>query len=83
MVPAVIRRRCGLEEGALVIIEARDEGILVRPAIAVPLENYTVRRQAEFLLSNAVDDEDYARAIEEVRKLGLDPTMIPHQKPSS
>jgi hypothetical protein len=33
------------------------------------------------LLSNAVGGEDYARAEEEVRKMGLDPTAIAHHRP--
>lgn len=81
MIPAALRRRFGIEEGALVIAEDREEGILIRPAIALPLESYTPTRRAQFLLSNAVDGEDYARAEEEVRKLGLDPAAIPHHKP--
>jgi len=33
------------------------------------------------LLSNAVDARDYARAVREVHKLGLDPAQVPHRKP--
>jgi hypothetical protein len=33
------------------------------------------------LLPNAVDDEDYARAEEEVRKMRLDPAAIAHHEP--
>ncbi len=83
VVPAPLRRRFGIEEGTLVIVEASDDGILIRPAMAVPLETYTPQRRAEFLLSNAVDAEDYARAVEEVHKLGIDPATIPHYKPAS
>ena len=83
VVPAALRRRFGIEEGTLVIIEASDEGLLIRPAVAVPVETYTPQRRAEFLLSNAIDAEDYARAVEEVRRLGLDPATIPHYKPGS
>jgi AbrB family looped-hinge helix DNA binding protein len=80
VIPAALRRRFGIEEGSLVIAEDRVEGILIRPAVAVPLESYTPERRAEFLLSNAVDAGDYARAQEEVRKMGLDPAAIPHHK---
>ena len=59
---AALLRCFGIEEGSLVIAEDREEGILIRPAVAVPLESYTPERRAEFLLSNAVDEEDYARA---------------------
>jgi AbrB family looped-hinge helix DNA binding protein len=83
VIPAALRRRFGIEEGSLVIAEDREEGILIRPALAVPLESYTAKRKAEFLLSNAVyvSGEDYARAEEEVRKMGLDPATIAHRKP--
>jgi AbrB family looped-hinge helix DNA binding protein len=80
VIPAALRRRFGIEEGSLVIAEDREEGILIRPAVAVPLESYTPERRAEFLLSNAVNAGDYARAQEEVRKMGLDPADIPHHK---
>jgi AbrB family looped-hinge helix DNA binding protein len=81
VIPASIRRRFGLEEGSLVIAEEREEGILLRPAVAVPIEIYTPERRAEFLLSNAVDEEDYAGAVAEVRRMGLDPARIPHRRP--
>ena len=45
------------------------------------IEEYTPERIAEFLLNCAVSAEDYASAVEEVRKLGLDPATIPHEKP--
>ena len=82
VIPAALRRRFGIKEGSLIIAEDRDEGIPIRPAATIPLEIYTPERRAEFLLSNAVDEEDYARAKEEVRKMGLDPDTIPHRRRS-
>jgi AbrB family looped-hinge helix DNA binding protein len=81
VIPAALRRRFGLEEGSLVMVEVRDDGILIRPAVAMPVEIYTPERRAEFLLTNAIDADDYARAVEEVRKMGLDPATIPHEPP--
>jgi len=81
VIPARLRRAFGIEEGATVIAEARQDGILIRPAVTVPIEWYSPERRAEFLLSNAVDAADYAQALEEVKKLGLDPAAIPHQPP--
>lgn len=81
VIPAPLRRRFGLTEGSEVIAEATDEGILIRPAVTVPLELYSPERRAEFLLSNAVDAKDYERAREEVRDLGLEPDSIPHRRP--
>lgn len=81
IVPANLRKRFGIEEGTLVIAEEKDDGILLRPAVVVPVERYTPERKAEFLLSNAVDATEYREARKEVRKLGLDPDKIPHQPP--
>ncbi len=82
VVPARLRKRFGIEEGSLVIAEEKDDGIFIRPAMIVPVERYSPERKAEFLLSNAVDDADYRKARRAVRKLGLDPDSIPHQRPS-
>lgn len=72
VVPARMRRKFGIEEGSLVIAEERNDGILIRPAVAVPVEIYAPARVAEFLLSNAVDAKDYRAAVRAVRKLGID-----------
>jgi len=42
---AAIRRRYGLADGSLFISEERDEGVLIRPAIAVPADLETVRQK--------------------------------------
>ena len=81
VIPASLRRIFGLEEGSAVIAEETDDGILIRPAVTLPLEVYSVERKAEFLLSNAVDDDYYARAVKKVKQLGLDPAAVPHQRP--
>ena len=81
VIPVGLRKKYGLEEGSLVIAEAREEGVLLRPAAAIPLEMYTPERKAEFLLNNAITQEDYSWAIKEVEKMGLDPKKISHEKP--
>ena len=83
VIPAKLRREYGIEEGSFVITEAREDGVLVRPAVALPVETYSDQRTAEFLLTNAVDEQDYAWAREEVRKLGLDPDHVPHDRPNA
>ena len=45
------------------------------------METYSPERIAEFLLNNAVDEEDYAEAVARVKAMGLDPEAIPHLKP--
>jgi len=81
VVPARLRRKFGIEEGGLVVAEERSDGILIRPAVAIPVEIYSPERKAEFVLSNAVDAEDYHGAIQEVKKMGINPAKVPHRKP--
>jgi AbrB family looped-hinge helix DNA binding protein len=81
VIPAGLRRKYGFEEGSVVIAEARAEGVLLRPVVTLPLEIYTPERRAEFLLNNAITQQDYTWAVKEVRKMGLDPRKIPHEKP--
>ena len=82
VIPAKLRRRFGIEEGSEVIAEETPQGILIRPAVTVPLELYSDERKAEFLLSNAVDAADYERAVEEVREMGLNPSDFAHCRPA-
>lgn len=82
VIAASLRRRFGLEEGSLIIEEERPEGVLIRPAVAMPVEIYSAERRAEFLLTNAVNKQEYLQACNEVKKLGLDPTTIPHLPPT-
>lgn len=81
VIPARLRRRFGIDEGSLVLFEECAEGVVVRPAAALPLETYTPERRAAFLLENSVDEEDYTKARLEVREMGLDPDAIPHERP--
>jgi AbrB family looped-hinge helix DNA binding protein len=81
VIPAKLRKRFGLQEGTLVIAEERTDGILLRPAVALPVETYSPERVAEFLLSNAVDGREYKKATAKVRSMGLDPEAIPHTRP--
>jgi AbrB family looped-hinge helix DNA binding protein len=81
VLPAKLRRRLDIEEGSFVVAEERDDGILIRPATVLPAEVYTPERRAEFLLSNAIDIEEYWRARDEVKRMGLDPNRIKHHRP--
>jgi AbrB family looped-hinge helix DNA binding protein len=83
VIPAAIRRKYGFKEGSQLIVEARSEGLLLRPVVTLPVEIYTPERKAAFLLNNTVTHDDYVAAIEEVRKMGLDPETIPHTNPES
>lgn len=81
VIPAPLRRRFGLEEGNLILFAETPEGILIRPAIALPLERYSPRQKAQYLLDNATDRADYLQARRTVQAMGLDPDTIAHNKP--
>jgi len=83
VIPVDFRRSYGFQEGSLVIVEARSEGLLLRPVVTLPIEIYTPERKAEFLLNNTITQGDYAAAVKKVRAMGLDPKTIPHKKPEA
>jgi len=80
VIPAKLRKRYKLDEGSPMLIEEREDGILMRPAITTPLEVevYTPERLAEFALNNAMDEEDYQEARKEVEAMGINPDSIDH-----
>ena len=78
VIPVKLRQRFNIKEGDLFLAEEREDGILLRPAVAVPVEIYTPERKAEFFLNNAVTKEDHDAACEDIRAMGLDPAKIPH-----
>lgn len=47
VIPTSLRRRFGLEDGSLVIAEECEDGVLIRPAVALPIERYTPVREAQ------------------------------------
>jgi len=83
VIPARLRKRFGLEEGALLIVEETERGLLLRPAMAVPVEEYSKARRAEFILNNVANAEEYAAARKSVQDMGLDPDRVPHTAPGA
>ncbi len=80
-IPASLRKRFGLADGSLVIAEERADGILLRPAVAMPVETYSDESTAEFLLTNVTNLVEYEAARLEVTAMGLNPDSITHRKP--
>lgn len=80
VIPAETRRRYGLDEGEMLVMEESGGGLLLKPVRAYQVEVYTPERSAEFLLNNAATAGEFDAALEEVRAMGVDPDSIPHQK---
>ncbi|MDP1660621.1 MAG: AbrB/MazE/SpoVT family DNA-binding domain-containing protein [Phycisphaerales bacterium] len=81
VIPKQLRLLFGIEEGSLLILEQTEQGILLRPARAVPVEVYTPEKKARMLLEDAVDAEGYAAARRFVTHMGLDPDAVDHERP--
>ena len=63
-IPAALRQAYGLKANDELIIEDTEAGILLRPAISVPVEVYTEARIAEF----ASDEDEIGRYLPKKRQ---------------
>ncbi len=81
VIPAELRSRFSLKEGDLMITEASDEGLFLKPAVALPVETYSPERKSAFLLSNSISTEDYEEAKQAVVMMGLNHAEIEHYSP--
>jgi AbrB family looped-hinge helix DNA binding protein len=80
VIPAKLRKRYRLDEGGTMLIEEREDGILMRPAVTTPIEVevYTPERLAEFFLNNVLTKAGYLEARKDVEQMGIDPDSIDH-----
>lgn len=78
VIPVKFRRQLGIEDGSILITEAKDGEIRIRPAVAVEVEVYTPERRAELLLNNAMTKEEWDAIAADVRSWGLDPLNLPY-----
>jgi AbrB family looped-hinge helix DNA binding protein len=47
-IPASFREACGLKADEELILETVEQGLLLRPSLSLPIEDYTEERIAEF-----------------------------------
>lgn len=80
VIPAKTRKRYKLDEGSPMLMEEREDGILMRPAVTSPVdvEIYTQERLAEFFLNNVLTKDGYLEARKDVEQMGIDPDSIDH-----
>lgn len=80
VIPAKIRQRYNFDEGTPLVVEEREDGVLMRPAAASApeVEIYTPERLAEFFLNNVMTREGYLEARKDVAAMGIDPDSIDH-----
>ncbi len=61
MLPVKLRKELGIEAESLLIAESTGEGILLRPAVALPVEVYSRDRLEEFAVAEKNLAEWYSR----------------------
>lgn len=57
--PAKLRKQMGIGTDSLLIAESTEEGILLRPAVALPVEVYSQERLREFAAAEHDLDQWY------------------------
>jgi len=80
-IPDELRAELGWTEGAEILAVAEGGELRLQRSELPEPEIYTPERRAEFLLNTAVSEEDYLMAVEEVRRLGINPESVPHDRP--
>jgi antitoxin PrlF len=63
-IPVKLREAFGLKENDELLIEDTGEGLLLRPAISVPIERYSEKRISEF----AADEEAVGRVLDRIKR---------------
>jgi AbrB family looped-hinge helix DNA binding protein len=81
VLPAKLRKQFGLEDGSLLVTEAKDGEIRIRPAFVIEPEVWSPQRKAYLTLINAMTQEEYDDVSALLREEGIDPTDAPGLEP--
>jgi AbrB family looped-hinge helix DNA binding protein len=81
VLPAKLRKQFGLSDGSLLVTEAKDGEIRIRPAFVYEPEVWTPQRKAYLTLINAMTQEEYDEVSALLREEGIDPTDAPGLAP--
>jgi AbrB family looped-hinge helix DNA binding protein len=60
VLPSSVRQRYGLRDGSLFISEEREEGVLIRPAVATPVDLNEVRQK----IRQGLDELDQGKGLD-------------------
>ena len=66
--PATVRKRYGIRAGDVMILEDREEEIVLKPGIVVEVQRYSDAQIAEWAAADTLDDEERARLLEAVAR---------------
>jgi AbrB family looped-hinge helix DNA binding protein len=74
VLPAKLRKQFGLGDGSLLVTEAKDGEIRIRPASLYEPEVWSPQRKAYLTLINAMTQEEFDEISAQLRAEGIDPT---------
>ncbi len=81
VLPAKLRKELGLEDGSLLVTEAKFGEIRLRPALVYEQEAWSPEETAYFILINSMTKEEWDRNIPHALELGVDPARIEGLEP--
>jgi AbrB family looped-hinge helix DNA binding protein len=82
VLPAKLRKQFGLGDGSLLVTEAKDGEIRIRPAFVYEPPVWSPEETAYFILINSMTKEEWDRNLPDVIAMGVDPTKIEGLEPS-
>ena len=82
VLPVKLRKQFGLVDGSLLVTEAKNGEIRIRPALIYEPEVWSPQRKAYLTLINAMTQEEYDEVSTLLREEGIDPTDAPGLDPN-
>jgi AbrB family looped-hinge helix DNA binding protein len=82
VLPAKLRKHFGLEDGSLLVTEAKDGEIRLRPAFVYEPPVWSPEETAYFMLINSMTKEEWDRNLPDVLEMGVDPAKIEGLEPN-
>jgi AbrB family looped-hinge helix DNA binding protein len=82
VLPAKLRKQFGLADGSLLVTEAKDGEIRLRPAFVYEPEVWPPEERAYYILINSMTKEEWDENLPHVLELGVDPAKIEGLEPN-
>lgn len=82
VLPVKLRKQFGLQDGSLLVTEAKDGEIRIRPAFVYEPEVWSPEERAYYILINSMTKEEWDRNLPDVLRMGVDPTQIKGLEPN-
>jgi AbrB family looped-hinge helix DNA binding protein len=82
VLPAKLRKQFGLEDGSLLVTEAKDGAIHIRPALMYEPPVWSAEEKAYYILINSMTKEEWDRNLPCILEMGVDPEKIDGLEPN-